>query len=160
MPQKKPKNDPAIATNRRARHEYAIEQTWECGIQLVGSEVKTLRAGKCSLADSYGVVRKGEIFLYNVHIPEYAQAAAQNHEPVRARKLLLHKHEIEKIAQKTEAGGYTLVPLKVYFKGNHIKVELGLAKGKREYDKRQTLIKKEHERDMARASSAALRRRR
>lgn len=157
-PKKKEPGIPAIATNRRARHEYHIEQTFECGIQLVGSEVKTLRAGKASLADAYGFIRGGEIFVQGVHINEYPQASLQNHEPLRQRKLLLHRYEIEKIAQKLEQGGYTLVPLKLYFKSNRVKVELALARGKKAYDKRQTLIKREHEREIARAASEARRR--
>ena len=121
--QKKPAEG-AIATNRRARHDYEIEQTYEAGIQLVGSEVKSLRDGKASLQDSYATVRNGEVFVYGVHIPEYPQASIQNHEPTRIRKLLLHSHEIGKIQTKTAQQGYTLVPLKLYFKGNKVKVTL------------------------------------
>lgn len=155
-PGKKPV-DAAIATNRRARHDYDIEQTFECGISLMGSEVKSLRSGKASLQDSYAVVRNGEILLYGVHIPEYPQASMLNHEPTRVRTLLLHKFEIAKIRVKTEQQGYTLVPLKLYFKGNKIKCELALARGRAKYDKRQALVKKEHEREMHRAAGAARR---
>lgn len=144
----------AIATNRRARHDYEIEQTFECGIALVGSEVKTLRGGKASLQDAYGVVRNGEVLLHGTHIPEYPQASMQNHEPTRPRKLLLHRGEIAKIRTKTEQQGYTLIPLRLYWKDNKVKVEMALARGKRQYDKRQALVKREHDREMARERGA------
>ena len=146
--QKKPAEG-AIATNRRARHDYEIEQTYEAGIQLVGSEVKSLRDGKASLQDSYATVRNGEVFVYGVHIPEYPQASIQNHEPTRIRKLLLHSHEIGKIQTKTAQQGYTLVPLKLYFKGNKVKVELALARGRARHDKRQAIAEREAKREMA-----------
>jgi len=154
---KKKAADGAIATNRRARHDYEIEQTYEAGIQLQGSEVKTLRQGKASLQDAYAAIRDGEVFLYNAHIPEYPQASMQNHEPTRARKLLMHKGEIHKLAVKTEQQGYTLVPLKLYFKQNRVKVEIALARGRKHYDKRQAIAKREAQREMQRAAGAARR---
>lgn len=140
----------AIATNRRARHDYDIEQTFEAGIQLVGSEVKTLRQGKASLQDAYAALRDGEVFVYGLHIPEYQQASYQNHEPTRPRKLLLHAEEIHKIWTRTEQQGYTLIPLKLYFKGNKVKLQLAVAKGRKRYDKRQAIARREAEREMAR----------
>ena len=138
-----------IATNRRARHNYHIEETYEAGISLVGSEVKTLRGGKASLQDAYAVVRDGEVFLLGVHIPPYAQASIQNHDPTRMRKLLLHKEEIRRLIGKINEKGLTLVPLRLYFKGNKVKAELALAKGKRAYDKRQSIAEREAKREMA-----------
>ena len=138
-----------IATNRRARHNYHIEETYEAGISLVGSEVKTLRGGKASLQDAYAVVRGSEIFLLGVHIPPYAQASIQNHDPTRMRKLLLHKEEIRRLIGKINEKGLTLVPLRLYFKGNKVKAELALAKGKRAYDKRQSIAEREAKREMA-----------
>ena len=146
-----------IATNRRARHEYDIVQTLEAGIALVGSEVKSLRDGKASLADGYAVVSKGEVFLHGVHIPEYPQASIQNHEPTRPRKLLLHRDEIRKIQVRLEQQGFTLIPLKLYFKANKIKVELAVGRGRKAHDKRQAIAKKEAQRDMERAMGRARR---
>src|SRR6266516_763533 len=138
-----------IATNRRARHDYHVEEVIEAGVSLVGSEVKSLRDGKASLQDAYAVVRNEEVFLMGVHITPYPQAALQNHEPTRARKLLLHKSEIRKLIGKTAEKGLTLVPLRMYFKGNKVKVEIGVAKGKKHYDKRESIAKREAEREMA-----------
>jgi len=143
-----------VATNRRARHEYDIEQTYEAGIVLVGSEVKSLREGKASLADAYAVIRRGEVFVVGLHIPEYTQASMQNHEPTRERKLLLHSGEIAKLVVKIQQQGYTLVPLLLYFKQNKVKVEVALAKGRRTHDKRQAIAKRDAEREMAKAASA------
>lgn len=147
---KKGTNDSTVATNRRAHHEYAIEATYECGISLVGSEVKSLRDGKASLQDGYATIRGSEVFLYGVHIPEYTKASYQNHDPVRPRKLLMHKLEITKLRIKTDQQGYTLVPLKLYFKGNKAKVEIGLAKGKKTHDKRAAIAEREAKRYVAR----------
>lgn len=147
-----------IATNRRARHDYSIEETYEAGVSLMGSEVKTLRGGKASLQDSYAVVRAGEVFLYGVHIPPYPQASMQNHDPTRIRKLLLHKGEIRKLIGKTAEKGLTLVPLRLYFKGNKVKVELGLAKGKRHYDKRESIARRDAEREMKKREGVRRRR--
>jgi SsrA-binding protein len=143
-----------IATNRRARHDYHIEEVFEAGVALHGSEVKTLRGGKASLQDSYAVVRDNEVFLMGVHIPPYPQASLQNHEPTRQRKLLLHREEIKKLIGRTAERGLTLVPLRLYFKGNKVKVEIALARGKRSYDKRQTIAKREAEREMAKRRGA------
>ena len=154
MSKKKPAEG-AIATNRRARHDYDIEQTYEAGIVLVGSEVKTLRQGKASLQDAYASIRDGELFLFGVHIPEYPQASILNHEPTRIRKLLLHAGEIDKLRVKTEQQGYTLVPLKLYFKGNKVKVELAVARGRKLYDKREAIAKRDAEREMQKHEGAA-----
>lgn len=143
-----------VATNRAARHDYDIIDTFEAGVQLVGSEVKVLRGGKCSLQDAYAVIRKGEAWLHGVHIPEYFQASYNNHEPTRVRKLLLHTGEITKLRVRTEQGGFSIVPLKVYFKGNKVKVELAVAKGRKKWDKRQAIATKDAKRDMDRARGA------
>ena len=143
-----------VASNRRARHDYAIEETIEAGIKLVGSEVKTLRGGKASLQDAYALVRDGEAFLVGVHIPPYPQASMQNHEPTRTRKLLLHREELRRLTAKTAEKGLTLVPMRMYFKGNKVKVEIGVARGKRTFDKRQTIAKREAEREMDRRRGA------
>jgi SsrA-binding protein len=138
-----------VATNRRARHDYHIEEAFEAGISLVGSEVKSLRDGKASLQDAFAVVRGEEVFLMGVHIPPYPQASIQNHDPTRSRKLLLHKAEIRKLIGRTAEKGLTLVPLRLYFKGNKVKAEIALARGKRHFDKRQSIAKREAEREMA-----------
>ena len=145
-----------IASNRRARHDYAIEDTLEAGIALTGTEVKSLRAGRASLADGFALVTDGEVWLHNVHIPEYTQGTWTNHLPRRTRKLLLHRGEIERLVRKASESGLTLIPLSLYFKDGKVKVELALARGKRTYDKRQDLAKK----DAAREVERALRRRR
>lgn len=139
-----------IATNRRARHDYLIEETYEAGISLMGSEVKTLRSGKASLQDSYAVVRNEEVFLLGVHIPPYPQASMRNHEPTRIRKLLLHRDEIRRLIGKTAERGYTLIPMRLYFKRNKVKVELGLGRGKRKHDKREAIAAREAQREMER----------
>ncbi len=140
-----------VATNRKAYHDYSIEETYEAGIALVGSEVKSLRAGKANLRDSYARVRDGELYLYNVHISPYSHGNITNHEPMRTRKLLLHKAEIKRLTGKVAERGLTLVPLKLYFKGNKAKVELGLARGKAKYDKRAAIAKREANREIERA---------
>ena len=141
-----------IASNRRARHDYAIVDTYECGIVLVGTEVKSLRAGKASIVDAFAQVESGEVWLRNLHIPEYEQGTWTNHEPRRARKLLLHRDQIARLVGKTKEGGLTLVPLSLYFSDGRVKVELALARGKRSYDKRQDLAKRDAEREIARAT--------
>ncbi|NLW56567.1 MAG: SsrA-binding protein SmpB [Firmicutes bacterium] len=144
-----------IATNRRARHDYFIEDTLEAGIVLTGTEVKSLRLGKVGLNDSYAQLKAMEVFLYNCHISPYDFGNRFNHDPLRPRKLLLHKEQIRRLASKTKEKGYTLVPLSLYFdQKNRVKVELALAKGKKLYDKRQTLAKKDAEREVARALKA------
>jgi SsrA-binding protein len=145
-----------IANNRRARHDYTIEDTVEAGLVLTGTEVKSLRAGRASLADGFGQITDGEAWLHGVHIPEYTQGTWTNHEPRRIRKLLLHRREIDKLASSVNERGLTLVPLSLYFSDGKVKIELGLARGKRTYDKRQDLAK----RDAAREVERALRRRR
>ena len=145
-----------IASNRRARHEYAIEDVVEAGLVLTGTEVKSLRAGRATLTDGYGQITDSEAWLHGVHIPEYTQGTWTNHEPRRTRKLLLHRKEIDRLASSIRERGLTLVPLSLYFKDGKAKIELGLARGKRTYDKRHELAK----RDAAREVERELRRRR
>ena len=140
-----------IAQNKKARHDYHIEDVFEAGLVLVGTEVKSLRAGRASLVDGFAVLKDGEAWLNNVHIPEYTQGTWTNHEPRRKRKLLLHKDEIDKLAQKTKEGGLTIVPLALYFKDGKAKLEIALAKGRRAYDHRQQLAERDASREMARA---------
>ncbi len=143
----------AIATNRKARFDYDFEDTFEAGIVLSGSEVKSLRAGQANLGDGYAFVRRGEVFLIGVHIAPYNYARLGGHEPERERKLLLHRHEITKIAGKLASQGSTLVPIRMYFKGGVAKVELGLGKGSRQYDKRHKIRAREEKREMDKAQS-------
>ncbi len=138
-----------ICKNRRAFHDYFISDRYEAGIALVGSEVKSLRDGRASLGDAYAEVRDGELFLIGCHIGEYPWANQFNHEPRRERKLLLHKAEIRKLSVKLLERGFTLVPLQLYFRAGKAKVELGLAKGKRQYDKREAVRKRDLERERA-----------
>ena len=145
-----------IARNRRARHDYHIDEVVEAGLVLTGTEVKSLRAGRASLTDGFGQVTDGEAWLHGVHIPEYTLGTWTNHEPRRTRKLLMHRKEIDRLAASTRERGLTLIPLSLYFKDGRAKVELGLARGKRSYDKRHDLA----ERDAAREVDRALRRRR
>jgi len=139
-----------IAQNRKARHDYAIEDVYEAGMVLVGTEVKSLRKGQASLVDSFATVRDGELWLENLHIPEYTEGTWTNHEPRRRRKLLLHRSEIAKLIGKTKESGLTLVPLQLYFKDGKVKVEIALARGKRAYDKRQTLAARDAAREIER----------
>ncbi|HLP23884.1 MAG TPA: SsrA-binding protein SmpB [Microbacteriaceae bacterium] len=144
-----------VATNRKARHDYLIEDTYEAGIVLSGTEVKSLRQGRASLVDGYAFIDdSGEIWLDAVHIPEYTEGTWNNHSPRRKRKLLLHRKEIVKLSHKTKEGGYTLIPLKLYFSNGRAKVELAVAKGKREYDKRQALRERQDNREAQRAMAA------
>ena len=145
-----------IARNRRARHDYHLEDVYEAGLVLTGTEVKSLRAGRASLTDGYGQVSGGEVWLLGVHIPQYVQGTWTNHEPRRPRKLLLHRKEIDALTRKTAERGLTLIPLSLYFRDGKAKVELALARGKRTYDKRHDLAR----RDAAREVDRALRRRR
>ena len=149
----KPKPDAieTIARNKRARHDYHILETWEAGLVLTGTEVKSLRDGKANLTDAYGIVKDGEVFLLNMHVQPYAHGNQFNHEPTRTRKLLLNKREIRKMIGSVERQGLTLVPLELYFKNGRAKVALALGKGKKEYDKRDDQRKRDDERDMARA---------
>ena len=139
-----------IAQNKKARHDYSILDTYEVGLVLTGTEVKSLRAGRASLVDGFATVDGGEVWLQHVHIPEYTEGTWTNHAPRRKRKLLLHKAEIERLEQRTKESGLTLVPLQLYFSGSHVKVELALARGKRSYDKRQDLAKRDAQREIAR----------
>jgi SsrA-binding protein len=140
-----------VATNRKARHDYTIEDTYEAGLVLSGTEVKSLRQGRASLVDGYGFIDNGEAWLDAVHIPEYSQGTWTNHAPRRKRKMLLHKAQIIKISQKVKEGGYTLVPLRIYFSDGRAKVELAVAKGKKEYDKRHALRERQDKREAERA---------
>jgi SsrA-binding protein len=143
--------DKTIVTNRRARREYFIEETLEAGLVLTGSEIKSIRAGRVNLQDSYVTIREGEAWLLNCHVAPYEQASGENHEPRRERKLLLHRLQINRLAGKVQAKGYTIVPLRLYLKDNHAKVEIALARGKKLYDKRDALAKRQAEREMERA---------
>ncbi len=143
-----------VASNRKARHDYTIEDTYEAGLVLTGTEVKSLRLGRASLVDGYGYIDRGEAWLDAVHIPEFNQGSWNNHPPRRKRKMLLHKEQILKIHNKVKEGGYTLVPLSIYFLDGNAKVELAVAKGKREYDKRQTLRERTDKREADRAIAA------
>jgi len=149
-----------IASNRKARHDYAVLDTWEAGIVLTGTEVKSLRAGRASLVDGFALVDNGEVYLHGVHIPEYVAGTWTNHAPRRVRKLLLHRSEIEKLIGKIKEGGLTLVPLSLYFSDGRAKVELALARGKKAWDKRQDLAKRDADREIARAYGRNLKGRR
>jgi len=140
-----------IAQNKKARHDYHLEDVIEAGLVLQGTEVKSLRAGRASLVDAYAHVKNGEVWLENAHIPEYDQGSWTNHEPRRPRKLLLHREQIAKLVGKTKESGLTLVPLSLYFKDGKAKVEIALARGKRAYDKRQTLAARDAAREIERA---------
>src|SRR3954447_24650830 len=139
-----------VAQNRKARHDYAIVDVYEAGLVLTGTEVKSLRLGRASLVDGFATIDDGELFLRNVHIPEYVQGSWTNHEPRRTRKLLLHRAEITRLIGKTKESGLTLVPLTLYFSGGKVKVELALARGKRRYDKRQDLARRDAAREVRR----------
>jgi SsrA-binding protein len=143
-----------VAVNRKARHDYFIDDVYEAGIALTGTEVKSLRAGKVSLRDCYAEVQNGEIFLFNMHVSPYEKGNQFNHDPLRTRKLLLHRQEIVRLLVRTQQKGYTLVPLRLYFKRGKVKVELGLARGKKLYDKREDLAKRDAQRDIERSMSA------
>jgi len=140
-----------VASNRKARHDYFIEDVFEAGLVLMGTEVKALRAGRASLIDGYCTIEHGEAWLEGVHIPEYAQGTWTNHAPRRKRKLLMHRHEIDRLAAKTQEKGHTIVPLGLYFVDGRAKVEIALARGKKEYDKRHTLREKQDNREAQRA---------
>ena len=139
-----------IANNKKAFHDYFIEDTYEAGIALAGTEVKSLRMGKCSNKESFVRIENGEVFIYGMHISPYEKGNIFNKDPLRPRKLLLHKYEINKLLGKTKEKGIAIVPLKVYFKGSLVKVEIGLAKGKKLYDKRQDIAKKDQQREASR----------
>ena len=145
--------DRDIAVNRRARHEYLVEETFEAGIALLGSEVKALREGKANLKDSYGRIEGDEVWLWNAHISPYGPASQFGHEPTRTRKLLLHRDEIARLTGKVKERGLTLVPLRLYFKHGRAKIELALARGKKQHDKRDAIREREVQREMDRALS-------
>ncbi|HEY3009898.1 MAG TPA: SsrA-binding protein SmpB [Micromonosporaceae bacterium] len=147
----KEKGRKVVASNRKARHDYAILDTYEAGLALTGTEVKSLRAGHVSLVDAFAQVKDGEVYLYGMHIPEYERGTWTNHEPRRTRKLLLKRLEIDRLIGKVRESGLTLIPLAVYFSDGWAKVEIGLARGKRAYDKRQDLAKRDAEREISRA---------
>ncbi|NUO39962.1 MAG: SsrA-binding protein SmpB [Gemmatimonadaceae bacterium] len=149
-PAEKPEIE-SIARNRRARHDYTIIDTWEAGLVLTGSEVKSLRDGKANLSDAYGIVRDGEIYLINLHISVYERASYNNHEPTRTRKLLLHKREITRLIGAIERQGLTLIPLELYFKRGIAKVAIALGKGKKQHDKREDAKARDADREIARA---------
>ena len=148
---RKPEPERVIARNRRARHDYHLEETWEAGIVLQGSEVKALRAGRASLVDGFAIVDDGEIWLHGVHIPQYTQATWTNHASRRKRKLLLHRREIDKIERRINESGLTVVPLSLYFKDGRAKVEIALARGKKTWDKRQALAERQATREVEQA---------
>ncbi|HEX6344218.1 SsrA-binding protein SmpB [Umezawaea sp.] len=145
-----------IASNRKARHDYTILDVFEAGVVLVGTEVKSLRLGRASLVDAFAQVDDGEIWLHALHIPEYVAGTWTNHEVRRRRKLLLHKSEIERLIGKTKESGLSLIPLSMYFSDGYVKVELALAKGKKSYDKRQDIAKRDADRDIQKAYGRAL----
>jgi len=139
-----------VTENRKARYNYYIEDTYEAGMVLLGTEVKSLRLGRANLKDSYAKIRGGEVFVYQMHIGHYPYANYENHEPLRRRKLLLHKHEIKKLYGKVNEMGFSLIPLKVYFKNGKAKITLALARGKRKYDKRETIRRRDEKRELER----------
>ena len=139
-----------IAQNKKARHDYAILDVFEAGLVLVGTEVKSLRAGRASLVDAFAMINDGQAYLHNMHIPEYTMGTWTNHEPRRVRKLLMHKEEISRLVGKTKEGGLTLVPLQIYFRDGRAKVEIALARGKKTYDKRQDMATRDAAREVSR----------
>ncbi|MEW5720529.1 MAG: SsrA-binding protein SmpB [Chloroflexota bacterium] len=140
-----------LATNRKAYHDYHIEETYETGVALTGTEIKSVRAGSVNLRDSYAQVRNGELWLLNVHIAPYEPASRQNVDPYRDRKLLMHRKEILRLFGRVQEKGFTLIPLRMYLKKNRAKLEIGLARGKRQYDKREAISKRDAAREMERA---------
>ncbi len=147
----KERGQKVVASNRKARHDYHLEDVFEAGLVLTGTEVKSLRAGRASLIDGFGSIDGGEAWLENVHIPEYTQGTWNNHNTRRRRKMLLNRDEIDKLAGKIKESGYTLVPLSLYFKDGRAKVEIALGRGKKDYDKRQSLKEAQDKREVARA---------
>lgn len=151
--------DRTVATNRRARHDYAIEETYEAGMVLTGSEVKSLRAGRATIADAYARVTGDEVWVENLHIPPYEMGDTRRYQPTRPRKLLLHRDEIKRLVGKTAERGLTLVPLRIYFTRGLAKMELGLGRGKRKFEKREAIAEREHRREMERGLAARRRER-
>jgi SsrA-binding protein len=146
-----------VATNRRAHHKFELLDRFECGIELLGTEVKSLREGKAQLGDAYAVIDRGQVWLRNAHIPPYPPAAAQNHDPERTRKLLLHRYEIERLVGRAERRGLTLIPTRIYFKGPYAKVELALARGKEQRDRRREIRDRDVQREVEREYRRRLR---
>jgi SsrA-binding protein len=144
-------SDKVVATNRRARFEYHLEETYEAGLVLTGTEVKSLRSGRASLQEAFARVEGGEVWLHHLHIPPYAAGNIFNHDPLRTRKLLLHRSEVRRLFGKVQQKGYTLVPLRLYFKRGIVKVELAVARGKRQYDKRAAIARREADRQIEKA---------
>jgi SsrA-binding protein len=142
-----------VATNRRARHKYEVMEKFECGIELLGSEVKSLRDGRAQIGDAYAVIEGGEVWLRNTHIPPYEPASSQNHDPERPRKLLLHRYEIERLIGRSQRKGLTMVPMRMYFKGPRAKVELALVRGKEQRDRRREIRDRDVQRDVERELS-------
>jgi SsrA-binding protein len=153
MAAKEESDEKVVTTNRKARHEYFILESFEAGIVLTGTEVKSLRQGNANLTDGYATVRNGEVWLTGMHISPYEQGSYANVDPIRERKLLLHRTEIRKLISKTREKGLTLIPLRIYFKKNIAKVQLGICKGKKAYDKRQAIAQRDAERDLRRHST-------
>jgi SsrA-binding protein len=151
MPERNEDRERDVAVNRRAYHDYFIDEKYEAGIMLTGTEVKSMRNGRANLRDGFVRVGGHEAWLENVHISPYAQASVMNHDPVRPRKLLLHRKEIASLIGKVRQKGYTLIPLRIYFSRNHAKVEIGLGRGKRQYDKREAIAERDAKREIARA---------
>jgi SsrA-binding protein len=146
-----------ITTNRKAFHNYFVDEDYEAGLVLLGSEVKSLREGRVELKDAYARFENNELWLVNAHISPYPQATHENHEPERPRKVLMHRRELNRLRTKVETAGYTLIPLELYFKGSHVKVKLGLCRGKKLFDKRETIRKREAAREIARKTRDARR---
>jgi SsrA-binding protein len=144
--------DKTVAVNRRARHEYAVEETLEAGLALTGTEIKSIRAGRVNLAEAYARIERGEVWLIGAHIAPYEQGNRNNHEPTRTRKLLLHRDQISELVGRTQAKGFTLVPLKLYIRNGMAKLEIGVAKGKRAYDKRRTIAERDTRRELERST--------
>ena len=136
-----------VANNKKAYHDYFIDEKFECGIELFGTEVKSIRSGKCSIKEAFVKIEKGEVYVFGMHVNPYEKGNIFNKDPLRVKKLLLHREEIRKIERKIAEKGFTLVPLQVYFKGSLVKVEIGVAKGKKLYDKRQDIAKKDQKRE-------------
>jgi SsrA-binding protein len=149
--------DKTVAVNRRARHEYAVEETLEAGIALTGTEIKSIRAGRVNLAEAYARIEKGEAWLIGAHIAPYEQGNRNNHEPTRTRKLLLHRDQIAELVGRTQAKGFTLVPLKLYIRNGMAKLEIGVGRGKKAYDKRRTIAERDARRELERSTKERVR---
>jgi SsrA-binding protein len=149
--------DKTVAVNRRARHEYAVEETLEAGLALTGTEIKSIRAGRVNLAEAYARIEKGEAWLIGAHIAPYEQGNRNNHEPTRTRKLLLHRDQIAELIGRTQAKGFTLVPLKLYIRNGMAKLEIGIARGKKAYDKRRTIAERDARRELERETKERIR---